>query len=199
MESQQGLSFTEFTYQLLQAFDFYHLHRTRGCTIQLGGSDQWGNILAGVELIDRIARAEAATSSSDDNTLASTESAAHGLTTPLLTTSTGAKFGKSAGNAVWLDRRLTSVLDFYQVCLRSLEVFARLENSHHEQFFLRTADADVGTYLRMFTLLPIQRIEEALEEHGSSPDKRTAQRLLASEVVELVHGGTSQSLFLERM
>ena len=101
MSSQQGISFTEFTYQLLQAYDFYHLYNTGKCTLQLGGSDQWGNILSGVDLIDRTKGKE--------------EPVAHGLTTPLLTTASGAKFGKSEGNAVWLDRGLTSVLDFYQV------------------------------------------------------------------------------------
>lgn len=118
MNSQQGISFTEFTYQLLQGYDFYHLHATRGCTIQLGGSDQWGNILAGVDLVDRITREELG-SPGASNIDANTEppSVAHGITTPLLTTSSGTKFGKSEGNAVWLDQRLTSVLDFYQVCL----------------------------------------------------------------------------------
>lgn len=102
MQSQQGLSFTEFSYQLLQAYDFYHLYHECGCTMQIGGSDQWGNILAGVDLIDR--------------TRPSDGPIAHGITTPLLTTASGQKFGKSEGNAVWLDRKLTSVLDFYQVC-----------------------------------------------------------------------------------
>ncbi|KAH8119532.1 hypothetical protein DFH11DRAFT_1686368 [Phellopilus nigrolimitatus] len=155
MNSQQGISFTEFTYQLLQAYDFYHLYHTRGCTLQLGGSDQWGNILSGVDLIDR-------TRSRDGL-------AAQGITTPLLTTASGAKFGKSEGNAVWLDRQLTSVLDFYQ-------------------FFLRTADIDVGKYLRMFTLLSIDEISVIMEEHERAPEKRKAQRILAEELVELIHG-----------
>ncbi|KAI5120300.1 hypothetical protein M0805_005804 [Coniferiporia weirii] len=155
MNSQQGISFTEFTYQLLQAYDFYHLYRTRGCTLQLGGSDQWGNILSGVDLIDRTRVRDAPL--------------AHGLTTPLLTTASGAKFGKSEGNAVWLDSRLTSVLDFYQ-------------------FFLRTADADVGKYLRMFTFLPLEEISSILQEQEAAPEKRKAQRVLADEIVELIHG-----------
>ena len=103
LESQQGLSFTEFTYQLMQAYDFYHLHKYHNCTIQIGGSDQWGNIVAGLELIGKL------------NPLESYPRDAFGITTPLLTTSTGEKFGKSSGNAVWLDSRLTSVFDFYQV------------------------------------------------------------------------------------
>lgn len=107
LESQQGLSFTEFTYQLLQAYDFYHLHKHHNCSLQVGGSDQWGNILAGLELIGR---------SEPQNGATTAEPTAYGLTTPLLTTSTGEKFGKSAGNAVWLDPKLTSVFEFYQVC-----------------------------------------------------------------------------------
>jgi tyrosyl-tRNA synthetase len=106
LTSQQGLSFTEFTYQLLQAYDFYYLHKHFGCSIQLGGSDQWGNIVAGLELIGKM---EA--SHPDQNA----SNGVYGFTTPLLTTSAGEKFGKSAGNAVWLDSSLTSVFDFYQV------------------------------------------------------------------------------------
>jgi tyrosyl-tRNA synthetase len=107
MDSQQGISYTEFTYQLLQAYDFYTLHKRHNCSIQIGGSDQWGNILAGLEMIDRLDRpAEEA----DDQ-----REKGFGITTPLLTTASGEKFGKSAGNAVWLDDKLTSVFDFYQV------------------------------------------------------------------------------------
>jgi len=108
LSSQQGLSFTEFTYQLLQAYDFYHLHKYFGCTIQIGGSDQWGNIVAGLELIGK---KDLSSSNAEQTSID-----AFGITTPLLTTSTGEKFGKSAGNAVWLDSNLTSVFDFYQVC-----------------------------------------------------------------------------------
>jgi len=97
------MSFTEFTYQLLQAYDFYYLHKHHSCTVQVGGSDQWGNITAGLELMGRL-----------DETK-ETASPAFGFTTPLLTTASGEKFGKSAGNAVWLDSELTSVFDFYQV------------------------------------------------------------------------------------
>lgn len=103
MESQQGISFTELTYQLLQAYDFYNLYYSKRCTMQIGGSDQWGNILAGIDLIDRTRESESP--------------APQALTTPLLTTASGAKFGKSEGNAVWLDSDLTSVFDFYQVSL----------------------------------------------------------------------------------
>lgn len=109
LSSQQGLSFTEFTYQLLQAYDFYHLNKYFGCSIQIGGSDQWGNILAGLELIGR----SDGTPSEHEHSSSAPE--AFGITTPLLTTASGEKFGKSAGNAIWLDSNLTSVFDFYQV------------------------------------------------------------------------------------
>lgn len=111
MNSTQGISFTEFAYQLLQAHDFWHLYHMHGCRIQLGGSDQWGNITAGIDLIHRKQpdgiKLEAGNTRMEDQ--------AFGITIPLLTTSTGEKFGKSAGNAVWLDDKMTSVYDFYQV------------------------------------------------------------------------------------
>ncbi|KAF8658251.1 hypothetical protein AX16_002027 [Volvariella volvacea WC 439] len=163
LNSQQGISFTEFTYQLLQAYDFYHLHKHHGCTIQVGGSDQWGNILAGLELIGRPELAPARTPAS-----AAPAPAAFGITTPLLTTASGEKFGKSAGNAVWLDPDLTSVFDFYQ-------------------YFLKVADADVERYLKLFTLLSQEEIDQVVQEHGLAPEKRVAQRKLAAEVTELVH------------
>lgn len=106
LASQSGLLFSEFSYQLLQAYDFYHLFATEQCTLQIGGADQWGNIVEGLNLISRIENPEAEER---------TESYAYGLTTPLLTTSSGAKFGKSAGNAIWLNKELTTILDFYQV------------------------------------------------------------------------------------
>ena len=107
LNSEAGISYAEFSYQLLQAYDFYTLHTKYGCNIQLGGSDQWGNITAGVDLIRRSSTLEAETDTREER--------AFGITMPLLTTASGEKFGKSAGNAVWLDRELTSVFDFYQV------------------------------------------------------------------------------------
>lgn len=104
LQSEQGLTFTEFTYQLLQAYDFQTLHQTHQCTIQIGGSDQWGNIVAGIELISKSA-----------STSEPFETRAFGITTPLLVSSSGEKFGKSAGNAVWIDKDRTSIFDFYQV------------------------------------------------------------------------------------
>ncbi|KAF9520278.1 hypothetical protein BS47DRAFT_1335868 [Hydnum rufescens UP504] len=164
LDSEQGISFTEFSYQLLQAYDFYVLHRDHGCRVQIGGSDQWGNIVAGLDLIRRQAPPRTASSP-----VAGTDEEAYGITLPLLLTSSGEKFGKSAGNAVWLDNNLTSFYDFYQ-------------------FFLRVEDADVSSYLRKFTLLPIEQIENIVTGHMSQPELRTAQKVLASEVTELVHG-----------
>jgi tyrosyl-tRNA synthetase len=108
MVSQKGVSFTEFTYQLLQAYDFFWLHKNMTCSIQVGGSDQWGNILAGLEMINRenlepLPRPKLV------------EEKGFGLTTPLLTTASGQKFGKSDGNAIWLNEQMTSAFDFYQV------------------------------------------------------------------------------------
>ena len=120
LNSQQGLSFTEFTYQLLQAYDFYYLHKHFGCTIQVGGSDQWGNIVAGLELIGKVESSRSNQSAPND---------VYGFTTPLLTTSTGEKFGKSAGNAVWLDPSLTSIFEFYQVSIFIKNNWSRLTTS----------------------------------------------------------------------
>ncbi|KAJ7251465.1 hypothetical protein B0H12DRAFT_1018532 [Mycena haematopus] len=166
LQSNAGMSFTEFTYQLLQAYDFYYLHKHFKCSVQIGGSDQWGNILAGISLIDRIdgsANAAAAPTAK-----ANLPPRAYGLTTPLLTTATGVKFGKTAGNAVWLDPNLTSVFNLYQ-------------------YFVRTSDAEVESYLKLFTLLSWTEINETMESHKLQPDQRIAQRRLASELTELIH------------
>ncbi|KAH7926736.1 hypothetical protein BV22DRAFT_1086469 [Leucogyrophana mollusca] len=162
MNVQHGITFTEFTYQLLQGYDFYHLYKAKGCTIQVGGSDQWGNILSGVELINKAEHGRAQTGSA-------VKEKAFAMTTPLLTTSLGEKFGKSAGNAIWLDETMTSYLDFYQ-------------------FFFRTTDADVHKYLKMFTLLPVEEIDLIVTEHQLYPEKRIAQKLLADEVTGMIHG-----------
>lgn len=162
MESQKGASFTEFTYQLLQAYDFFWLYKNRDCTIQVGGSDQWGNILAGLEMINRENMCPSPSSKL-------VEEKGFGFTTPLLTTTSGQKFGKSAGNAIWLEENMTSVFDFYQ-------------------FFLQTADADVEKQLRMLTLLSVYDIGDVMRRHWANPEKRIAQHLLADEVTELVHG-----------
>ena len=114
LDTEQGISFTEFSYQLIQAYDFYVLNRDHNCKVQIGGSDQWGNIVAGLDLIRRQSPPMTDTSSQTTQ-----ETEAYGLTIPLLLTASGAKFGKSAGNAVWLDAELTSVFDFYQASLKT--------------------------------------------------------------------------------
>jgi tyrosyl-tRNA synthetase len=147
-----GISFTEFTYMLLQAYDFLELRRRDGVTLQLGGSDQWGNITAGIELIRRVDGAEA-----------------HALTMPLVTTSTGAKFGKTEAGAIWLDAERTSPYAFYQ-------------------FWLSTDDADVGRHLRFYTLLAREEIEALDAATVASPERRAAQQALARDVTRRVHG-----------
>ncbi|KAF9358738.1 tyrosyl-tRNA synthetase [Mortierella sp. AD094] len=171
LESPQGISFTEFSYQLLQAYDFWHLYHEDGCRIQLGGSDQWGNITAGIDLIHKKKKTTEEQVVIDSSNNDSSEKApnAYGLTIPLLTTATGEKFGKSAGNAVWLDETMTSLFDFYQ-------------------FFVKTADADVGRYFHYFTLLNADEINSVMEQHNAEPEKRFAQHTLAKETTELVHG-----------
>lgn len=152
LEGDAGMSYTEFSYQLLQAYDFLHLYDTAGCTIQVGGSDQWGNITAGTDLVRKLRGVET-----------------HGMTFPLVCDSTGAKFGKSAGNAVYLDHRRTSYYDFYQ-------------------FFYRVADADVIRFLKVFTFLPLEEIAELDQQLKSAPEKRGAQTRLAEEMTRTVHG-----------
>ncbi|KAJ3192675.1 tyrosyl-tRNA synthetase [Irineochytrium annulatum] len=167
LDSPEGISFTEFTYQLLQAYDFYHLNRTRGCTIQLGGSDQWGNIAAGIELVHKkwaVLKTEEGVSPQERS-----GEDVYGVTMPLVTTAQGEKFGKSAGNAVWLDEGLVSHFDFYQ-------------------FFRRTPDTEVERYLMYFTLLPLDEIHAIMGRLKAEPKKHIPQRALAFEVTELVHG-----------
>ncbi|MCU0648912.1 MAG: tyrosine--tRNA ligase, partial [Gemmatimonadaceae bacterium] len=147
-----GISFTEFSYMLLQAYDFLELSRREGVTLQVGGSDQWGNITAGTELIRR-----------------TTGGAAHGVTLPLVTTASGEKFGKSAGNAVWLDGALTSPYQFYQ-------------------FWMQADDASIPRYVRYFSLLEREAVEALDVAVRERPSAREAQRALAAEVTERVHG-----------
>ncbi|KAJ2918588.1 hypothetical protein MD484_g1851, partial [Candolleomyces efflorescens] len=165
LSSQQGISFTEFTYQLLQAYDFYHLNKNFNCTIQVGGSDQWGNIVAGIELIGKL-------SPSSTTEAGNACEGAFGITTPLLTTPSGEKFGKSAGNAIWLDENLTSVFDFYQ-------------------YFLKCPDSAMSSYLKLFTFLPRSEVDAIIEMHDAKPEERAAQKILAAEVTEMVHGSAA--------
>ncbi|WWC68232.1 tyrosine-tRNA ligase [Kwoniella pini CBS 10737] len=173
LSSDSGISFTEFTYQLLQAFDFSHLWKNYGCKIQLGGSDQWGNIIAGIDLIKRTHSSSLEGISEKGESIHEIEEkneiVAYGITIPLLTTSTGEKFGKSAGNAIWLDENKTSPAEFYQ-------------------FFLRTTDEDVSKYLKLFTFLSIEKIEKIMKEHELLKSERIPQNILASEITELIHG-----------
>ena len=159
----RGLSFTEFSYMLLQAYDFAHLHAEYGVELQMGGADQWGNITAGLELIRR-------TGGAGEGLADDQPDPAHGLAYKLLLSPSGTKFGKSeTGESVWLDADRTPVFDFYQ-------------------YWLRTDDRDVGTYLRWFTELPREEIEALEAEMGTAPERRTAQRRLAFDITARTHG-----------
>ncbi len=151
---ETGISYTEFTYQILQAMDFEHLYKNNGVELQIGGADQWGNITGGIELIHKTQGADAK---------------AFGLTIPLMLKADGTKFGKTEGGAVWLDPEKTTPYEFYQ-------------------FWINTDDRDVIKYLKYFTFLNKEEIEELEEQVKNEPWKRVAQRRLAEEVTEFVHG-----------
>jgi tyrosyl-tRNA synthetase len=151
-ERDHGISFTEFAYMLLQAYDFLHLFQHYGCTVQAGGSDQWGNIISGMDLVRRILGQRG-----------------YGITLPLLTTSTGKKFGKTEDAAVWLDSQRTSPYQMYQ-------------------YWIQTADADVVRFLKLFTFLSQEQILELEREVESLPDRRAAQQVLAAECTAIIHG-----------
>lgn len=153
LTEDNSISYTEFSYSLLQAYDYYHLHKEYGCDLQIGGSDQWSNIIAGVDYIRR---------RSGDEVFA--------LTMPLVTDkATGKKFGKSEGNAIWLDSEKTSPYQFYQ-------------------FWLNTSDENVSDYLKLFTFMELDNIEKLISEHELSPGTRLAQKALADTVTTFVHG-----------
>ncbi|HEX2254430.1 MAG TPA: tyrosine--tRNA ligase [Thermoanaerobaculia bacterium] len=152
LAQEEGISFTEFSYMLLQAYDFLMLHDRHGCILQVGGSDQWGNITAGIDLVRKL-RGERV----------------HALVMPLVTDAQGRKFGKTEAGAVWLDPELTSPYRFYQ-------------------FWLNVGDEEARRYLRYFTFLAPERIEEIEREAATSPEQRGVQRVLAEEVTRLVHG-----------
>ena len=153
LEASEGaLTFTEFSYQILQGNDFLHLYDNYGCTMEVGGADQWGNITAGTDLVHRMRG-----------------KSVYGLTFPLLLDSTGKKFGKSEGNALFLDGEMTSVYDWYQ-------------------YFLRAADADVIRYLKVFSLRSLDDIAELEAQMRSRPEARIPQKALAEELTRLVHG-----------
>ncbi|KAL8891552.1 MAG: hypothetical protein Q9215_001416 [Flavoplaca cf. flavocitrina] len=170
MESGDGLSFGEFSYPVLQAYDWWNMYSTfqlNGVQLQIGGSDQYGNIMAGIEAVNYIRKnhyAPEIRQEKDDFLMKPM-----GFTTPLLTTSSGEKFGKSAGNAIWLDKDMTSPFDLYQ-------------------FFLRSSDEDVRRYLMLFSFIPMQEIKTIMSEHNEDPSKRIAQRRLAHEALDIIHG-----------
>ena len=150
LESEEGLSFIEFNYMLLQAYDFLELFRRHQCRIQMGGSDQWGNIVAGIDLVRK-----------------TEQEAVFGITFPLITTSTGAKMGKTAAGAVWLDAQRTSPYDFYQ-------------------YWINTDDKDVARFLALYTFLPMSEIEPVAQVAGA--DLNLAKTILAFETTRIVHG-----------
>ncbi|NBL66103.1 tyrosine--tRNA ligase [Flavobacterium sp. NST-5] len=149
----EGMSFTEFTYQLIQGYDFYHLYKNKNVLLQMGGSDQWGNITTGTELVRR---------------MGGENSKAYAMTTPLITKADGSKFGKSEGGNIWLDADKTSVYKFYQ-------------------FWLNTSDVDAENYIKIFTFLDKETIDNLIEEHKTAPHLRVLQRKLAEEITVFVH------------
>jgi tyrosyl-tRNA synthetase len=155
LNSDEGISYTEFSYQLLQGLDYLQLYRDFGCTLQTGGNDQWGNLTAGSDLIHRVEGASV-----------------HLLTTPLLTDSAGEKFGKSAGNAIWLSPEMTSPYAFYQ-------------------YWVNVEDASVVTLLKVFTDRSREEIVELERQVAQEPYRRAAQRALAADVTTLVHGAAA--------
>jgi len=155
---EHGISFTEFTYMILQSYDFMNLFERENCTLQIGGSDQWGNITAGMELIRRTREGE--------------EVKVFGLTVPLITKADGTKFGKTAGGAVWLDPEKTTPYEFYQ-------------------FWINTDDRDVIKFLKYFTFLSIEEIDQLAAELKEAPEKRIPHKRLAEEMTKLVHGEAS--------
>jgi tyrosyl-tRNA synthetase len=162
LQGEHGISYTEFAYPLLQAYDYLELNRTQGCDVQVGGSDQWGNILAGVELIRK-----------------KEQKTVYAITIPLIIDkATGKKFGKSEGNAVWLDPEKTSPFAFYQ-------------------FWLNTADENVIDHLKIFSLLSLEEIEVCKQEFEANPGARSAQKKLAAAITEIVHGKETTTAAIE--
>ena len=150
-ESRSGMSFTEFTYQMVQGYDFLYLNRNYDCSIQMGGSDQWGNITTGMELLRRIDGKKG-----------------YAITCPLITKSDGSKFGKSEGSNIWLDSNKTSVYKFYQ-------------------YWLNSSDDDAKNYIKIFTFLKKEQIENIIYKHELEPNLRLLQKTLAYEITKIVH------------
>ncbi|MGQ1889444.1 tyrosine--tRNA ligase [Thermophagus sp. OGC60D27] len=160
-ETREGLSFTEFTYQLVQGYDFFHLYQEYGCKLQMGGSDQWGNITTGTELIRRKSGGEA-----------------FALTCPLITKADGGKFGKTESGNVWLDPERTSPYSFYQ-------------------FWLNTSDSDAEKYIKIFTRIEREEIEDLITRHAEAPHQRLLQKRLAETVTRLVHGDDALQMAMD--
>jgi tyrosyl-tRNA synthetase len=150
-DAKEGMSFTEFTYQLVQGYDFLHLYKSKNCTLQMGGSDQWGNITTGTELIRRIGGGKG-----------------YALTCPLITKADGTKFGKTEGGNIWLDTERTSPYKFYQ-------------------YWLNTSDEDAEKYIKIFTFISKEEIENLVAEHKTAPHLRELQKRLAQELTIMVH------------
>ena len=150
---ETGISYTEFSYQLIQGYDYYHLYKEKNCRLQMGGSDQWGNITAGTELIRRMSEEKAE---------------AFAMTVPLITKADGTKFGKSEGGNIWLDPKLTSPYKFYQ-------------------FWLNASDEDAMKWIRIFTLLTKEEIEQLEKQHAEAPHERLVQKSLAKDITIRVH------------
>lgn len=160
-ESREGMSFTEFTYQLVQGYDFLYLYQHYNCKLQMGGSDQWGNITTGTELIRRKTGGEA-----------------FALTCPLITKADGSKFGKTESGNVWLDPEKTSPYEFYQ-------------------FWLNTSDEDAEKYIKIFTLLPREEVDQLTLEHREAPHQRLLQKRLAEELTVMVHSREEYEMAVE--
>lgn len=167
----QGISYTEFSYMILQAYDFYFLHRESGVEVQMGGSDQWGNIICGIDLIKR----HVAEDAEAKGLVEPPHVNAYGLTWPLVTKADGGKFGKTETGAIWLTADRTSPYAFYQ-------------------FWLNSSDADIPKFLRNFTLIPRERVEELEASHAANPGAREAHRELARHMTTLLHGSREMQL-----
>jgi tyrosyl-tRNA synthetase len=166
MTEGDGMSFAEFMYPLLQGWDFWHMYNKLGIQMQIGGSDQYGNITAGIDALKTIRETEEAPHLKMPSTW---DHEPIGFTVPLLTDASGAKFGKSAGNAVWLDEFKTTAFDLYG-------------------YFVRRSDDEVERLLKLFTFMPLEKISKLMEEHRANPQERKAQHALAFDFVSLIHG-----------
>ncbi|MDP2090505.1 MAG: tyrosine--tRNA ligase [Candidatus Gracilibacteria bacterium] len=160
-DPNQSISYTEFSYMLLQGYDYSKLFIDEGLKLQIGGQDQWGNLVTGTEIIRKKYDAET-----------------YALTWPLITDSSGKKFGKSEGNAIWLDKNKTSPYEIYQ-------------------YFMNTADTDISRYLKMLTLIETEEIDKLVANHEQNPEAREGQKLLAYKVVEIIHGTKEADLALK--